>query len=96
MKITKPEVNKHVAELSSLTLGETNRAIRSLVTVIQRAMKSGEVVSLSGLGSFRAKARKAKKSRNPKTGEVILVPPGRKISFKTSKTLRRMINHPTT
>lgn len=87
----KPEVVKHVSEIAGITQGDANRAIKSLVKVIQDAMKNGQSVSLSGLGSFRTKARKARQGRNPKTGEIIPVPPGKKISFKPTTTLRKLI-----
>jgi DNA-binding protein HU-beta len=90
----KPEVVKRVSEVAGITQGDANRAIKSLVKVIQEAMKAGEVISLSGLGSFRTKARKARQGRNPKTGEIIPVPPGRKISFKPTTTLRKLIQVP--
>jgi len=87
----KPEVVKRVSDVAGITQGDANRAIKALVKVIQDAMKQGETISLSGLGSFRTKARKARQGRNPKTGEIIPVPPGRKISFKPTTTLRKLI-----
>ena len=87
----KPEVVKRVAEVAGLTQGDANRAIKALVKIIQDALKEGEVISLSGLGSIRTKARKARQGRNPKTGEIIPVPPGRKVSFKPTTTLRKLI-----
>ena len=90
----KPDVVRRVAEVSGLNQGDANRAIKALVRIIQEALKSGEVVSLSGLGSFRSKERKARLGRNPKTGEIIPVPPGKKVSFKPTTTLRKMIQLP--
>ncbi len=87
----KPDVVKKVADFTGLTLGDANKAIKALVHVIQDNLKTGEVVSLSGLGSFRTKARKARQGRNPKTGEIIPVPPGKKVSFKPTTTLRKLI-----
>ncbi len=87
----KPEVVKRVAEAAGLTYGDANRGIKALVKIIQDALKKGDVVSLSGLGSFRTKARKARQGRNPKTGEIIPVPPGKKVSFKPTTTLRKLI-----
>ncbi len=87
----KPEVVKSVAEAAGLTYGDANRGIKALVKVIQDALKKSEVVSLSGLGSFRTKNRKARQGRNPKTGEIIPVPPGKKVSFKPTTTLRKLI-----
>jgi nucleoid DNA-binding protein len=87
----KPDVVKLVADVSGLTQGDSNKAIKALVKVIQDSLKKDEVISLSGLGSFRAKSRKARQGRNPKTGEVIPVPPGKKVSFKPTTTLRKII-----
>ena len=89
--IKKPAVVKQVADIAGITQGDANRAIKALVKVIQEGMKKCETISLSGLGSFRTKARKARQGRNPKTGEIIPVPPGRKISFKPTTTLRKLI-----
>jgi nucleoid DNA-binding protein len=87
----KPDVVRQVADMAGLTQGDANRALKSLVKVIQNGLKSAEVISLSGLGSFRTKARKARQGRNPKTGEIIPVPEGKKVSFKPTTTLRKLI-----
>ncbi|MBD3271536.1 MAG: integration host factor subunit alpha, partial [Elusimicrobia bacterium] len=65
--------------------------IKALVGSIREAMKSGDKISLAGLGTFRAKSRKSRKGRNPKTGETIQIPEGRKISFKPSLSLKKLI-----
>ena len=87
----KPDVIKQVAENSGLTRGQANIAIKSLIKVIQDNLIKGETVSLSGLGSFRAKDRKARQGRNPKTGTIVPVPAGKKVSFKPTTTLRKLI-----
>jgi predicted histone-like DNA-binding protein len=87
----KPDVIKQVADVSGLTQGNTNKAIKALVKVIQSTLKNGDVISLSGLGSFRAKSRKARQGRNPKTGEIVPIPHGKKVSFKPTTTLRKII-----
>jgi nucleoid DNA-binding protein len=87
----KPDFIKQVADVSGLTQVDSNKVIKALVKVIQITLKNGGVISLSGLGSFRAKSRKARQGRNPKTREVILIPPGKKVSFKPTTTLRKII-----
>ena len=87
----KPDVVKQVADVSGLTQNDSNKAIKALVKVIQITLKNDGVISLSGLGSFRTKPRKAKQGRNPRTKEVILIPPGKKVSFKPTTTLRKII-----
>ncbi|MDD2523902.1 MAG: HU family DNA-binding protein [Endomicrobiia bacterium] len=87
----KPDVVKQVADYSGLTQTDANVAIKALVKVIQDNLKKGEIVSLSGLGSFRTKNRKARQGRNPKTGTIVPVPAGKKVSFKPTTTLRKLI-----
>ncbi|MFA7073611.1 MAG: HU family DNA-binding protein [Endomicrobiaceae bacterium] len=87
----KPDVVKQVADCSGLTQTNANTAIKALVKVIQDNLKKGEIVSLSGLGSFRTKNRKARQGRNPKTGTIVPVPAGKKVSFKPTTTLRKLI-----
>ncbi|MDR1244201.1 MAG: HU family DNA-binding protein [Endomicrobium sp.] len=87
----KRDIIKKVADVSGLTKGDVNKAIKALVKVIQTSLQSEEVISLSGLGSFRAKSRKKRLGRNPKTGEIIPIPPGKKVSFKPTTTLRKII-----
>ena len=70
---------------------QASRAIRAVVKAIREILQQGGKVSLSGLGTFKVKGRKARKGRNPKTGEVIEIPAGRKISFKGSLSLKRLI-----
>jgi nucleoid DNA-binding protein len=89
----KPDVVKQVAGVSGLTQSDSNKAIKALVKVIQITLKNGGAISLSGLGSFRAKSRKARQGRNPKTREEILIPPGKKVSFKPTTTLRKIIQN---
>jgi nucleoid DNA-binding protein len=87
----KPDVIKQVADVSGLTKGDVNKALKALVKVIQISLKNVEILSLSGLGSFRAKSRKERLGRNPKTGKIIPIPPGKKVSFKPTTTLRKII-----
>jgi predicted histone-like DNA-binding protein len=85
----KRDILKKVVDISGLTKGDVNKAIKALVKVIQTSLQSGEVISLSGLGSFRVKSRKKRLGRNPKTGEIIPIPPGKKVSFKPTATLKK-------
>jgi nucleoid DNA-binding protein len=87
----KPDVVKIVAEVSGKTIGDTNLVIKALVKVIQSSLKKGEIISLSGLGSFKVKTRKARNGRNLKTGEIIPVPQGNKISFKPTTSFKKII-----
>ncbi len=66
---------------------EANDAVNITVSAIRNALKRGEKVTISGLGTFYTKMRKTKKGRNPKTGEVIELPPKKVVRFKPAKKI---------
>ena len=59
---------------------------------IKLALKNGERVELRGWGVFYQKTQKSRNSRNPKTSETVYTPEKKKINFKMSKELFKIIN----
>ncbi|WP_373725724.1 HU family DNA-binding protein [Bacteroides heparinolyticus] len=51
--ISTTQVAKEIAELSSLSTGDTKNVIDNLVTVMTRHLQASESVTLDGLGTFR-------------------------------------------
>lgn len=87
----KGEFVKQVAKKADCSVSVTDKILKAFVDVLVENLKKGEVVSFSGLGSFRVKSRKARLARNLKTNEIISVPSGKKINFRPTKTLKKMI-----
>ena len=56
------------------------------------ALKNDERVELRGWGVFFTKNQRSKTSRNPKTGEKVIVEEKKSINFKMSKDLFSEIN----
>jgi integration host factor subunit beta len=56
------------------------------------SLKKGEGIEIRGFGSFAIQHYETYKGRNPKTGEVVDVPPKRLPHFKVGKELREMVN----
>lgn len=87
----KDELIDRVAKEARLRRSEAIRAVKAVVGSIRNVISEGGKISLSGLGTFKVKARKARPGRNPKTGETIHIPIGRKISFKPSLALKKLV-----
>ncbi len=76
-----------VVERVVSTRKEASAAVAAMVNAMRLALRSGEKVVLSGVGSFHVKMRKAKIGRNPRTGVTVPIPPRRAVRFKMSKDL---------
>jgi nucleoid DNA-binding protein len=80
----------HVIESLSKILStkkEARDSVEKIFSEIKRALKDGHKVVISGFGTFQPFITRAKKGRNPRTGQAIHVLPRRKIRFKQAKDL---------
>jgi nucleoid DNA-binding protein len=73
-------------ELSQTVGGEAVE--RVFAAVAQLLMKRGQV-EVEGFGTFELYQRKARRARNPRTGERIDVPAKMTVKFKPAGTLAR-------
>lgn len=70
------------------TKADADRAVEMVIDCIMSGLKSGDDVSIAGLGIFKAKARAARTGRNPRTGESIQIAATRTPKFSASKALK--------
>jgi len=67
------------------TRKEARDAVETMFAAIKSSLKCGEKVVIAGIGSFNTIIVRAKMVRNPKTGQMMNVPPRKKIRFRQSK-----------
>jgi integration host factor subunit beta len=90
--MTKANLADHVADAADVSKQDADRIVTAFLSVITRALQSGEKLELRGFGSFKVRDRKAREARNPRTGESIQVPAQRVATFKPSKDLALLLN----
>ena len=85
-------IEKIAAKVEGLTKKQTELVVETIFGSIKEALTKGDKVEIRGFGNFKLRSRKARKARNPKTGEAVDVPPKKVPYFKVGKELREMIN----
>ena len=90
--MNKNELIAVVADKSSLSKKDAEKAIGATITAISEALKAGDKVQLVGFGTFEVKARAARKGHNPVTGAEINIPASKAPSFKAGKALKDAVN----
>ena len=94
MPITKSELVKQLSKTyPNLLKKDLEKFFDIFINEVKLALKNDERVELRGWGVFSTKNQKRKTSRNPKTGEKIIVDEKKSISFKMSKDLFSEINN---
>ena len=89
--MNKAELVEEVANQRGLTKKMSREAIDAMTSVITDALARGEKVSLVGFGTFQVMERKARRGRNPQTGQTLQIAAKKVAKFKPGKGLRDKI-----
>jgi nucleoid DNA-binding protein len=83
-----------VSELAKVvtTKKEAQAAVDCVFSTITNALKKKDTVSLAGFGTFKVTKRKARKARNPRTGEEIKIKAKNVPKFVPGKGLKEMVD----
>ncbi|MBS1758986.1 MAG: HU family DNA-binding protein [Bacteroidetes bacterium] len=85
--MNKADLISKISEDTGITKVQANAAIDSFIDAVTKTLKGGGKVTLVGFGTFIVSKRKARKGRNPKTGEEIKISAKKVARFKAGKEL---------
>ena len=90
----KLDIVNRVSQMSGLNKFKADVAVDSLLKAMKDALLRGERIELRGFGVFVVKNRKTGPGRNPRTGEVVAIKPGKTVRFKPGLDLKASNNKP--
>ena len=89
--MNKGDLVNEVAKVVS-TKKEAQVAVDCVFSSITNALEKKQTVTLIGFGTFKVDNRKARKGRNPQTGEEILIKAKMVPKFVAGKALKDAVN----
>ena len=92
MALTKEDLAKAVAESNGFPLNRSQEHVETLLELIKTELTAGKDVLISGFGKFSVQEKNQRRGRNPQSGEPIMLPPRKVVTFKCSGKLREKIN----
>ncbi len=87
-KLTKEDVAKTIAKATGCSKKCAGECLNSMLNDIEKSLKAGKDVVLTGFGTFTVSKRKARVGRNPQTGATIKIAAKRVPRFKAGKGLK--------
>ena len=90
--MNKKNIIEAIHEKVGFSKRETATIVDTALERMRRALAADESVMISSFGKFSVCERKAKKGRSPQTGEAIVIPARKVVTFKASRVLRERIN----
>jgi nucleoid DNA-binding protein len=89
--MTKADLVEQVAEKTGLTRTDVAAAVDNLLEAVKKSLENGKNIEIRGFGTFKIKQRKARKARNPRTGQEVPVPDRKIPVFKPSNEFKTMV-----
>ena len=89
--MTKKEIVKQISEKLGLTQLRTKEIVQLTFDAIVETLLTEKRIELRNFGVFEVKRRKARKARNPRTGDKVDVGPKNVVTFKPGKEMEERI-----
>jgi nucleoid DNA-binding protein len=90
--MTKKEIARKIAEHSGITQLLALEAVQMVFDGILEALVDEGRIELRNFGVFEVKRRRARKARNPRTGEKLSVPERSVVTFKAGREMEARVN----
>ena len=84
------EIVAAIAKSLKYPKAAVGEVVDEFVKIVNEVLANKESVKLTGIGTFYVTDRKARKARNPKTGESVDVPAKTVVKFKPSKNFKQL------
>ena len=89
--MTKADLVDLIYERIGSSKKEACEIVEEVFRIIEDSLQRGEKVKISGFGSFIVSHKRARRGRNPQTGNAIIIDSRRVLSFKPSQVLKNLV-----
>ncbi len=90
--MTKADLINIISQKANLQHRQAEVVVNLVFDMMCDALKKDERIEIRGFGSFVNRSYESYQGRNPKTGQVVQVPPKRVPFFKVGKELKEMVD----
>jgi DNA-binding protein HU-beta len=90
--MNKSEFVEAIAKESGLTNADARKAVEAVITTVEKTLKKGDEVALTGFGKFSVTKRAARTGRNPQTGETVKIKASKAPKFTAGAALKTAVN----
>ena len=84
-------VDELAARFSQLTHRDAEMAVKTVLDSMADALARGHRIEVRGFGSFTVNHRPARTGRNPRTGESIDIPAGKRVKVSVGSKLKAAV-----
>ncbi len=90
--MTKIDIVEDVCGKLGFSKKDSAKIVEAVFDIMKENLTRGEKIKISGFGSFVVREKKARKGRNPQTGDEIEISARKVLTFKSSQVLKGALN----
>jgi nucleoid DNA-binding protein len=91
VRMTKKDIILKVSDETNLKQTDVKKIVQKTFDYMIEALVRGEKIELRNFGVFKIKQRKSRTGRNPRTGQVVPVPPRKVVVFKPGLEMKQKV-----
>jgi integration host factor subunit alpha len=92
MTLTKNELIERIRNENGFSKAKSTRIVETLLELMKGSLAAGDEVLVSGFGKFCVQQKAARRGRNPATGQELILPARKVVTFKCSSKLKTRLN----
>lgn len=89
--MTKKDIVLKIASETGIKQLDVKKVVQKTFDTIIASLVSGQTVELRNFGIFKIKSRRGRTGRNPRTGQVVPVPPKKVVVFKPGLEMKKQV-----
>lgn len=89
--MTKKEIVRIISDDLNLSQQDVKKVVQRTFDSVISALATEGRIELRNFGVFEVKERKARKARNPRTGQEVFVPAKKVVTFKPGKEMEDIV-----
>jgi integration host factor subunit alpha len=91
-KMTKVDIVESIYEKVGFSKKEVAKIVEYIFDIIKENLVNEDKIKISGFGNFVIRKKRARRGRNPQTGDDIEITARRILTFKPSQVLKAALN----
>ncbi|MGB9081257.1 MAG: HU family DNA-binding protein [Desulfuromonadaceae bacterium] len=90
--MTKVDIAERIQTNTGFSKKDSLELLELVLSLLKETLEAGEKIKIAGFGNFEVKHKKARRGRNPSTGESLTLEARKIMGFKASTVLKSAIN----
>jgi len=89
--MNKTELVEAIAKESGLTNADARKSVEAFISTVEKTLKKGDEIALTGFGKFSVANRSARQGVNPQTGEKIQIAASKAPKFSAGADFKKAL-----